>query len=69
MNKPIRGSIADARLLTLQQACVYTGMGQNNFRKWADTIGATRKFGAAVRFDKVVIDKALDALNSEPVEV
>lgn len=63
------GSISETRMLTADQGEKYTGMGQNKFRRWADGIGATRKFGKVVRFDKVVIDKALDALNSEPVEV
>ena len=53
------------RMLTTQQACAYTGRGQNTARKWLDEIGATRHFGKSVRFDRVVIDKALDSLEAE----
>ena len=65
MNKAIRGNISDARMLTSEQAQVYTGMGRTICRKWCDEIGATRKFGAMVRFDKIVIDKAMDKLATE----
>ena len=65
MNKAIRGNIADARMLTSEQAQVYTGMGRTICRKWCDEIGATRKFGAMVRFDKTVIDKAMDQLTTQ----
>lgn len=65
MRKPIRGNISDIRLLTPDQAQEYTGMGRTAFRKWADSIGATRKFGSSVRFDKTVIDRALDQMTAE----
>ena len=65
MNKAIRGNITDTRLLTPDQAQAYTGMGRTMCRKWCDEIGATRKFGSSVRFDKNVIDKALDNLTAE----
>lgn len=61
-NMRIRGTIENTRMLSLDQAGQYVGMGRNTFRKWADQIGATRKFGSRVMFDKVVIDKALDAM-------
>ena len=60
-----KGTIDETRLLHADQAQRYTGMGRNAFRKWADEIGATRKFGGSVRFDKVVIDKALDQMAME----
>lgn len=60
------GSISETRMLTADQGERYSGMGKNNFRKWADSIGATRKFGKSIRFDKTVIDKALDAMAEEP---
>ena len=65
MNKATRGNIADTRLLTPDQAQMYTGMGRTMCRKWCEEIGAVRKFGGSVRFDKVVIDKALDQLANE----
>lgn len=60
MRKAIRGNISDVRLLTPEQAQEYLGLGRMMCRKWCDEIGATRKFGSNVRFDKVVIDRALD---------
>ena len=60
-----KGTIEETRLLHADQAQRYTGMGRTAFRKWAYEIGATRKFGGSVRFDKVVIDKALDAMTAE----
>ena len=65
MKKAIRGSITDVRLLTPDQAQAYVGMGRTMCRKWCDEIGATRRFGSNIRFDKVVIDKALDELVTE----
>ena len=59
-----KGGIEDVRLLTAEQAQRYAGMGRMSLRKWADQIGATRKFGRRVMFDKVVIDKALDAMEA-----
>lgn len=52
-----------ARLLTIEQAAGYVGMGKSSFRKWANEIGATRVFSARMtRYDREVIDAALDAL-------
>lgn len=48
------------RMLTRAAGATYTGMGLSNFTKWAREVGAERHFGSSVRFDKVVIDKALD---------
>lgn len=53
---------AKQRLLTSEDLCAYLGRGKNSARAWADEIGATRKFGKSVRFDRVVIDAALDAM-------
>lgn len=56
----------DARMMTCEQAAAYTGMGRTTFRVWADKIGATRRFGERlIRFDRIVIDKALDSMKQE----
>ena len=55
-------SISDKRMLNVQEGCFYTGRGKTQFRQWMDEIGATRKFGSKVLFDKKVIDQALDNL-------
>ena len=62
MRKAIRSNVSDVRLLTAEQAQNYVGMGRTCCRQWCDEIGATRKFGGSVRFDKKVIDKVLDEL-------
>lgn len=67
MNKPTRGSIADARLLTIQQACDYTGMGRTKCMSWCTEIGAVKRFGSMVRYDKWIIDKALNDMEPQPV--
>ena len=46
--------------MDISQATAYTGMGQSQFKKWAAEIGSTRRFGRSVRYDRRVIDKALD---------
>ena len=60
----IRNLSGNQRLLTVEGLCEYLGRGKNSARAWADEIGATRKFGKAVRFDRVVIDKALDNMEA-----
>lgn len=56
----------NARLMTAEQAQGYTGMGKTVFRQWADKIGATRKMSAhLVRYDRKVIDAALDAMRHD----
>ncbi len=57
------------RMLDRHTGAAYCGMGVTYFRQWADSIGATRKFGRIVRFDKKIIDAALDAATANPVQV
>ena len=52
------------RLLTEKEAMAYTRMGRTAFRKWADLIGAKRKIGRILRFDREVIDRAIDDMES-----
>lgn len=60
MNERHRGAIADTRWLDLTQGCVYTGLGKTTFRKWAKEQGAEIKIGRIVRYDKGIIDAAMD---------
>ena len=60
-----KGTIEDARMLHADQAQHYVGLGRSALRAWCDSIGATRHFGKSIRFDKNVIDKALDAMQKE----
>lgn len=59
-----RALIEDKRLLTETEAAGYTGIGRTTFRAWAAEIGARRTFGRAVRYDKHVIDKAIEEMAS-----
>ena len=61
--KRVRTDIENARLLTLEQACVVTGMGRNRCREWCDRHGATRKLSPRmVRYDRKTIDRVLDEM-------
>ena len=57
--REIVGSIRDKALLTEEEGRFYTNMGRTNFRKWADEIGATRRRGRRVLFNREVIDDFL----------
>lgn len=52
--------VSDKRMLDVFEGAGYTGMGINSFRKWSESIGAVRRFGRSVRYDRRVIDVALD---------
>ena len=68
MNKRINNlPIEYKRGLNLEEACEYTGMGRAMFRKWAESIGAVKRFGSRVIFDKAVIDEAFDNYMEEMV--
>lgn len=45
------------RLINLEEASAYIGMGRTRTRELMDFIGATKKFGSRVLFDKEIIDK------------
>lgn len=54
---------SNARMLSEVEACSYVGMGRVYFRQWAAEVGARRVFAKRlVRYDKAVIDAALDAM-------
>lgn len=60
MNKQnVTGNIADKRLLNIDEVCTYIGIGQTRARQYMEEIGATRRFGRRVMFDKKVIDSAI----------
>lgn len=55
----------EGRLFDLPTAAAYISLGETRAREWLTRIGAKRKFGTAVRYDRNVIDRALDAMQSE----
>ncbi len=58
--------VSEKRLLTAKEAESYTGLGRHGLRSWGERIGAVRKIGKRVLFDKLVIDQFLGQL--EPVK-
>lgn len=68
MRKSTRNNIAEARLLTLAEACTLTGMGRNRCREFCDRWGATRILSPRmVRYDRKTIDKVLDSMEQAAV--
>lgn len=55
------------RMLNQKQAEAYTGMGRNSLIEFSKRIGARRKIGRMVLYDRTVIDAGLDALPNETV--
>ena len=53
------------RLLTEQEAAGYVSMGRTSFRAWAKEIGACKHFGRSVRYDRDIIDHALNEMAAE----
>lgn len=61
MNKQnVMGKIEDKRLLNIKEVCTYIGIGQTQARKTMQAIGAVRRFGRRILYDKIVIDTYLD---------
>lgn len=69
MNKRAMSLNVDGvRLLSLSEAQLYCGLGKNTTRKWCEEIGAVRRIGSRVLFDRAVIDDAINA-SSDVAEV
>ena len=50
----------EKRLFNLGELRAYTGMGETKAKQFAEEIGAVRRFGRSVRYDRATIDAALD---------
>ncbi len=57
----VKKGLVDKRLFSAEEGQEYCGLGRLKFRQFADKIGATKKFGTRVLFDRAVIDRALDS--------
>lgn len=55
----------DKRLLDASEVCIYLSLGRNRGIEFARSIGAERKIGRRCLYDKVVIDRYLDAQAQE----
>ena len=66
MNKPTHRfeGLNEKRMLSIEEACFYTGMGRTACRVWLDKIGATKKIGRRVICDREVIDRELDTMTA-----
>lgn len=61
--RTVEGAFKDKRLLDAREASIYTSMGRHGCRAFCEQIGAVRRIGGRVLFDRAVIDKALDEMN------
>ncbi len=53
------------RMLTQKQAQMYTGLGRTSLTEFALRIGARRKVGRTVLYDKKILDAGLDMLQED----
>lgn len=51
------------RLMSEKETCEYVGLGRNKCRSWAAEIGAVRRIGSRVLYDRVVIDRAINEMD------
>lgn len=52
----------EKRLLSVEEAAQYTGLGKTKFREWAIEIGAKVKIGGRALYDIEIINKALEEI-------
>lgn len=65
MNKRLNSlNVSEKRLLSAHEGAEYVGLGMVTFREWAKEIKAVRRFGRSVRYDKKVIDEAINNMES-----
>lgn len=63
MNKE-RNAFAGKRLLGIKEFCEYCGIGTCTAREWGKEIGAERRIGRRVLYDRIAIDAEIDRLGS-----
>ena len=59
----------NTRLFSVKDLCDYIHMGECNAVKWAKSIGAGRRIGRRILFDKQVIDKAIDNAGKTEIKI
>ncbi len=55
----------DVRMMDIRTACAYINLGTNKGREFLEGIGAKRKVGSRVLYDRKIIDAALDNMTDE----
>ena len=53
-------AFSEKRMLSALEMQSYVGLGRKQARAFAESVGAMRKYGRRVLFDRKVLDKALD---------
>ena len=56
-------SLQEKRMLSIEEAQGYTGLGRTSCRAFCEEVGALRKIGGRIIIDRRVLDKALDRLD------
>lgn len=59
----------EKRLMNIDSACQYLDMKPTKAREWLEKMGAKRKIGGKVLYDKEAIDAYVDSLASEQEEI
>lgn len=52
---------AGKRLLSVKELMQYVGLSRHTATEWGKAIGAVKYMGSRVFFDRVVVDRVLDA--------
>ena len=65
MRERINYANAEKRMLCIDDASAYIGMGKSRTREIMEELGAKRKIGRRVVYDKKVIDEWLDSLAAD----
>lgn len=66
MNERIKTDAFEGkRLLSVEELTKYLGLGRHASRQFAGNVGAVKRYGKRVLFDRVVIDAALDQMGEQ----
>ena len=52
------------RLLNVAELQEYVGLGKSKSIEWGKAIGAEKRIGRRLLFDRVIVDKAIDELQT-----
>ncbi len=52
------------RLMNVSELCEYISMGKSRAVTWGKAIGAEKRIGRRLLFDRVIVDKAIDELHA-----
>lgn len=59
----IINSLQEKRMLSIEEAQGYTGLGRTSCRAFCEEAGALKKIGGRIIIDRTILDKALDDLD------